>query len=220
MIKLLYLSVALTIEASIRRYGKSYFVGLVNTANMLQFYPPGVKVLRQDSKPELKYGDTGNESNGVRKFIDSTPVENRIVQIESLLGHINREQLFQHTRSNYQKYVVSSMFIQVRVLRLLLRFATNRWEGFAQPLASATDIIAFLQNSFPDEDFSYLTPDYILDWYNMLGDSLLVFAHEEYSDPTHLTDDAIVQIKPGRWKTSIVSPRLERLKLTGYEFYH
>ena len=183
------------------------------------FYPESVFRIAYNCKRPLKSGNPDTTTRAITHSIESIPVENRLAFIEALYKIPRRDQLFHVARSPYAKYLLSMMFIDLRVLRLIARFATYRLFENEQHIESATDMIEHFQKTFPDDDFSYLTPDYILEWYKMLGHlSFIVYVTINFEDVSNIPETTMVQIQPILWKHRILDLHIFRLKHTGYEF--
>ena len=222
MLKLLFLSQLLSAQAALI-WGPdgAYFHRPLTRAPLHQFYPYKVRVNLEDRKPRMRYGTPGVDSIAITEFIESVPVERRILELESLLTSRSRANLFRSAKSDYQKYLLSTMFIDSRLLRLLIRFGTNHMHRITESkIRSAAEMISHLQKTFPEHDFSYLTPDYVLEWYNMVGLKQWEVYSVSMREPEDLPDDEIVQLQPATWRDHILEPRLERLIQTGYDSFH
>jgi len=208
-------------DASILRIDQSYLYERLCPAPLTQFYPDNVWIMPLDRKVYLPRGKPDRRSRSITEWYESIPVEQRIVDMNNLLAMPRRSQIYSRATSWYEKYLMSTMFIDVRVFRLLLRFsAGKKLLADEKRIHTASDMIAHLNKKFPEVDFSYLTPDYILEWYNMIGQSgFNVFVRSGVTEPTKVPEDTLLQIYPTPWKQFILTPRLNRLMKTGYEFY-
>ena len=183
------------------------------------YYPESVLRIPYNSKRPLKSGNPDTTTRALTHSMESIPVENRLTFIEALYKIPRRDLLFYVARSPYAKYLLSIMFIDLRLLRLLARFATNRLLENEQHIQSATDMIEHFQKTFPQDNFSYLTPEYILEWYKMLGHlSFSVYVTINFEDVSNIPETTMVQIQPILWKHRILDLHIFRLKQTGYEF--
>lgn len=113
--------------------------------------------------------------------------------------------------------------MDIRVLELLIRIATRKQDEDERGLKTASEVIEFVKNYYQHVDFNYLTPSYILDWYSALGKRgfyVLEPVETERRDALWKSDPSeplLVQLPQPAWRELILTPRLERLLLTGYE---
>ena len=208
-------------DASILRIDQSYLYERLFPVPLTQFYPENVWIMPIDRKVYLPRGVADQQSHSITESYESIPVEQRIVDMSNFIALPRRSQIYSRATSWYEKYLMSTMFIDVRVFRLLLRIsAGKKLLADEQRIHTASDIISHLKKKFPEVDFSYITPDYILEWYNMIGQSgFNVFVRSGLTKPTKVPEDTLLQIYPTPWKQFILTPRLNRLMKTGYEFY-
>ena len=220
MILELFLLQCVVAYASIMKVGESYFHQPLSLAPNGQFYPPYVHLVPKNQKKDFEYEAPDLESRAVTDWYESIPTELRIEHIQNFLELDRRDIIFFDAKSRYQEFLLSTMFIDVRVFRLLVRFATNNLLPDETHIRTASRMITHLKKQFYDVDFSYLTPNYIMEWHNMLGHSnFSVYVRSGLTDPSKVPDDTLLQIKPGIWKEYILAPRLRRLIETGYEFF-
>jgi len=182
----------------------------------------------------MKYGTPSPLSRFIMDHVDSIPVEQRLRAIEELSSIRARNLLVFHTRTWYQRYLVGSSFIDVRLLRLLDRYATRQLKEDEKNLSTACEIINYLRNKFPDGSFDYLTPNYVLDWYykfwvipqysphskRRIQLGLVYLATEETTDDLRLEDPqkpVLVQLEMHIWNRYFLQDRLNNLAKTGYE---
>jgi len=210
-----------------------YFTEPMSRVPLNRFYPEGVSTMRARTKVKMEYGTPSAEMVAISDYIDSIPVEKRLAQLEEF-EHLNQRSLLaDRTDSWYQKHLVASSYIDIRLLRLLLRFATGRLNHDERWIRNACQIINYLRNKFSNGDFDYLTPAYVLDWYNGLGapswTANLAYRQEfiikglsnhtfDENVPSQPTDDKVLlQVTLTVWRSLILSTRTERLLKTGYE---
>jgi len=198
-----------------------------------EFYPEGVPRLKKAIKPHMDYGVPTPRLQELMDATESLPVETRLFLIGQLSKIVRRPISEEYMATTYQKSLLAASLIDVRLLRLLLRFATNFLEEGERHLRTACDIIEHLREKFPDGSFDRIYPDYVLAWYNGMGNS--VSSHSEKQKHaftmTVLTDPEIrrkilspntaepvfVQATPQTWRIMILQQRMERLLKTGYE---
>jgi hypothetical protein len=194
----------------------------IETLPKTTLYPHGVRSIHHADKPEMKYGTPTQGQMDIAKFVETIPIETRLNLMQGFRGTYFRHSIPKLLNSVYERYIVSSLFIDVRLLRLLAAFAVHRLEPDQQHIQSATDIIAYFTRTYPNENFEYLTPDYVLEWYSVLGRYYRTFAclsgEMELLRNPDSTRPLLVQLPVQTWKEFILIPRMERLVRTGYEF--
>jgi len=186
-------------------------------------YRHDVDRIRGDDKPRLTHGTPNLAQSANMAYVESIPVESRIRAIQKLTRIVRRCVVPRHLQTRYEKFLVSLMFIDVRVLQVLAELASSRRTRYGP---SAVEIIDYIQKSFPLGNFQYLTPAYLLDWYELLGTydmRLFVLPGDEERITSHQHVDStrppiLVQIVFDTWKRLFLRKRLELLETTGYEF--
>ena len=190
------------------------------------FLPAKARVIPRGGKPLMLYGSLTENSRRIYNYFESIPVETRLDILQLFENSITRSRIAKlMSRDMYHRYLVSSMFIDVRLLRLLIRFATRRLQESEIHLKSASHIIDHMQKIYPNESFEYLTPRYVFEWYESLGGGSAFFngvmpdgGLGEFSAPHHDGDLPNYVLLPlCKWRQYILNPRRERLILTGYE---
>ena len=174
--------------------------------------PPGVSSVKLKAKYDLSYGVP---TSGIRKRIEqleNKSVVGKLLTLSSLMKNPRLARLYPTTD-------FSTPFVDVRLFSLLVRIAVNRRNIDESSITTACDIIQFLEEKFPQVDFDYLTPQYVLDAYNILGqrsvtlsgNSDIIFGHLNTSKPS------LLRIRASVWHEHILEHRFNRLLLTGYE---
>ena len=217
----------MSVHASIIHIPEVYMVNDYRSVSRHWFYPDGVKTIQESKKSKILYGtNCPDDTHMLMNHIDSLPVEERL---DDLVEFGSKSRRFYNIpnliTSDYRRFVYSSRFIDVRLLRLLIRFATQRLRQDEIGITSACDILKFMRNKFSQSRLDYLTPDYILAWYDLLGGSQmgLQAVEDKYilnqlfsdNDPNHAV---FLQLSYVHWREAIVAPRIKRLSETGYEF--
>lgn len=180
--------------------------------NLSELYPRGVASVQTRKKYILEYGCPTDEILQRLDDIESRPVEERLVK--------TRQGLFSDaTRLCTEDPDFSSQFIDVRIMRLLIRIAVNRREPDEVGITSACDVLDFVRLKYPQVDFNCVTPRLILDWYQMIGQQ--TFCLRGHRDivfgPLNTSDPRRMHISKAAWHRFILEPRLERLAVTGYD---
>jgi len=108
------------------------------------------------------------------------------------------------------------------VVGFLVAIAIQLAPSDARHVRTACDIIHFVQIKYYRVDFSYLTPQYILDWYNLLGQNIVFrgsLRTESFNDTllSNSEHPQLVHIERRQWTAYILEPRRDRLLLTGYD---
>ena len=188
---------------------------LIQVINLWELYPPGIQSVQRNSKYNLIFGIPSEETLRRINELESQPVEGRIANIQVNL-------LTTGTPVGYQTAVdYGSRFIDVRVLRLLIRIAVNRRNPDEKEIASACDVVYFLKQKYPQVDFDYLLPQQVLDLYHMLGQQRLTFHGQRdiVLGDSNTGDARPVRINKTAWHKFVLTPRLNRLFNTGYESF-
>ena len=199
------------------------------------FYPPGFDRVYLLRKPALPPGEPSDHVLSLIDRIESIPVEERIHVINQFMSITYRLNYPSLIRSWYSGYLLSTFFIDVRLLRLLMRLATSERERRAHDegsLRTASDIIEHIRMKYPNS-FENLTPQQVVDWYDILGGHTVTFKGCNQSrfkliasaDPNvraaiasrNDTHKVHVSITPAIWNKFFLQSRLERLMTTGYE---
>ena len=202
----------------------------VEPVRRFRFYPANAGPIRWSNKPKLAYGTPDHNIRVFNRYIEEIPPENRLEILTAFKRMTNRREFLQETSSMYHLNVRSSFIIEIRLFRLLVRLALNVPLHDETDLYDACSILNHLQHKYPHE-FDHLTPDYILEWYKVVGEGSDRFYVSwkdwgrlerdqpdlHFSDPT---TPLFVLISLNKWKSHILDPRIERLKLTGYETVH
>ena len=176
-------------------------------------YPVGQYFARSNMKPKLNYGTPSTRILELSDHIESIPTETRLDIMSSLRSTKLRKQMLPFTSTWYGRYVLSSMFIDIRVLKLLIRVAFKRLDFNERNLDNACAIIEYLREKLPNSDFEYLTPEYILEWYDLLGG-----AQHDWNVPRiDRFNPFTIQISYPGWKRTILDKRIRRLASSGYE---
>ena len=180
--------------------------------NLTWFYPSITSAIRE--RPALPYG---NEIDPLDAQVESITVEERIYVLKRMQGD------YQPSQTLYEKHIWWSSFIDLRVFRLLVRFAWNSLEESQKHIRSATDIVRYIKSTYPGEDFSSLTPYYLMMWYNLLGTpgwQIYTFSKTEEvrKAARHGTGKRyILLIGQRMWIDKMILPRLYNLVKTGYD---
>lgn len=188
---------------------------LMQVVNLWELYPPGIPSVQRNSKYNLTFGTPSEETLRRIDELESQPVEGRIANIQVGL-------LITGSPVGYQTALTyGSRFIDVRVLRLLIRIAVNRRNPDEKEIVSACDVVDFLKQKYPNVDFDYLLPQQVLDLYHMLGQQGLTFHGQRdivFGD-SNTGDARPVRINKTAWHKFVLTPRLNRLLNTGYESF-
>ena len=188
-----------------------------------EFQPKDRMAIRKNKKPQMRYGYPNRQLWGLISYLDSQPVEETLRYIQKFLGSSGRTIPESLGRNAFSEYQFVSRLIDVRLLRLLMRFASRKLHPDEIGITSATDIIQVIKGKFPHVNFGYVTPQYILDWYNLLGESglqLLGPKDEEIRDAILHTNSPypqFVALYASWWHPRILRIREQRLILTGYD---
>ena len=199
------------------------------------FYPPGFDSVYLSRKPALFPGEPSDHVLSLIDRIESIPVEERIHVLNQFRSVTYRLHYPFLIASWYSRYLLSTFFIDVRLLRLLMRLATaerERRKHGEESLRTASDIIEHIRMKFPNS-FEYITPQQVVDWYEILGGHTVTCKGSNQSrfkllasvDPNiraaiasrNDTLKVHVSITPAIWNKFFLQPRLERLMTTGYE---
>jgi len=184
----------------------------------------------------MNYGYPSTHAISITDYIESIQVEHRLRNLRDLqrIRSVHTRQLpSRYLDSWYVKYTIASVFIDVRLLRLLNRIASHRRNHDELRLETASDVIEHMQKKYTNGAFDYLTPEYILEWYKRIGSRgrdhsqssrylsrLMCLVDEqiraEISGPDS-DKQFFVQMSMMGWQTLVIDSRIERLKLTGYE---
>ena len=193
--------------------------------NKSAYYPPMVHNILTRNKPLIRPGSGTVASRALSDQFEAIPVSSRIMTLKYFSQ--KKSGRYYQTEANdiYSKYLASSRFIDIRLLRLIVRIASNWRFQDEGHISTATDIIVELTTKYPEENFSYLTPEYVLDWYYAL--SQLAFVVYIPDDPTRKKivlngtsgQYPLVRLSESVYADLIITPRLERLMRTGYEQY-
>ena len=176
-------------------------------------YPIGQYFSRSNMKPKLNYGTPSTRILDLSAHIESISPDTRLDIMSSFRSTKLRKQMLPFTSTWYGRYVLSSMFIDIRVLKLLIRVAFKRLDFNERYLDNACAIIEYLREKFPNSDFDYLTPEYILEWYDLLGGAL----HDWNVPRIDRFNPSTIQISYAGWKRTILDKRIRRLASSGYE---
>lgn len=200
-----------------------YFTGRKRHFHTGHLYPKDVYCIQKRMKAALIYGSPSPAQLQIMESIESIPVEERIRSIEILRGgpqRTLRRMIPQQVTTEYLAYLVSLMFMDMRVYGVLIQFVSRPGRGFQR----ATDIIQHVKQSFPNGNFDYLTPDRIMEWYRAIGNEKMpVFILDDPYERTRILDrnftgPLLLQLSLAAWRDHILLPRLERLTYSGYEF--
>jgi len=210
-----------------------YFSTLTTDAKLHPFYPKGVTIIHKFTRAPLQYGDPSPHIQALIDHVESIPVEERLTDLYYFAAHKQSLSAARKASTWYQRYLVASSFIDVRLFRLLVRVASRNKDKDERELKSACDIIEHMRTKFPDGSFDYLTPDYVLEWYYGFGGSLklrsnarkhtfriLFLTNEEVQTAIHSRDpqkQILVRLSPTSWNAMILDKRIVRLRNTGYE---
>ena len=214
------------VSGAILEIDESFVSGSVDIIPVGVLLPAKARSIQRARKPLMSYGSLTDNSWKIYNYFESIPVEKRLKIFQLFENSITRAAMaILMSRDIYHRYLVSSMFIDVRILRLLIRFATRKLQKGEKHLKSASDIIDHIQKIYPNESFEYLTPDYVLLWYESLGGGNSIFngvipdggLAEFSTTPTDGDIPNYVLLPLCRWRQYILNPRRERLILTGYE---
>jgi len=196
-------------------------------------YPKTVQRVYHSPKPFLQYGIPSAETRAIIDFVESIPVEERIREIE--MFEQSRSPRFEFASRKdetwYSKYLFATSVIDMRLLRLFIRIFSYRRNPDERGISTACEIIDHLHKKFPDGSFDYLTPDYIIDWYNGFGGNILsgssvrgfalLGSKDELGHERALDQDEdkqiFIHVAPNAWQSMILSPRKFRLTATGCE---
>ena len=209
-----------------------YFTSGFDTVPSFNFYPEGKSQFVRANVRVLPFGEPSNRMLEMIHSIENIPVEKRTMILEKFASRSEFKTYHKMIAGWYSKYVVSSYFIDVRLLRLLHRFAHSKMNKDEINIRSACDIVAHMWRKFPGA-FEYLTPQYVMGWYSVLGSyhkcnniSIYSYSYRTSRDPAIrsaiLSGDesvtAFVTLTPLVWSACILRSRIHPLLSTGYEF--
>jgi hypothetical protein len=211
-----------------------YFRDSITKFQLNSLYSRGVCSIQLRRKPYLEYGEPSAHVIAISDFIESIPVEERLRDLQRMqAGSHRRQHLRGQLQTWYKQYIVASSFIDVRLLRLLIRVATRRLSIEELGLSTASDIIEHMRNKYSNGSFDYLTPEYILEWYEGLAShrerhdrwsripfTLMCLDDKKFAADIVAPDSdkqLFVQMGFHVWQAFIIDSRIQRLKLTGYE---
>ena len=199
---------------------RSDLVAPIERVSLRDLYPPGISRITDSSKPTLSYGTPNAVTASLVEKIDSLSVSEMLEYVRELIRSEGRKFPGRLVENFHSRYLFSTRFIDVRVLRLLVRIATGRRKSNEWEIQSACDIIDFLQKTYPHVDFNYLTPQYILEWYNILGLKPVVRGQTgdgRFDESFNSSDPQLLALDRGLWLEKFLKPRRDRLQRTGYE---
>ena len=180
--------------------------------NLYELYPAGVTAVQTNQKYQLTYGVPSPGIFGRIESLEAQPVVSKIHRLRDLLKISGSMRI-------YPTLDFSTPYVDVRLLSLLIRIAVNKRNKDEFSIESACDIIAFLKQKYPQVDFDYLTPQYVLDAYYILGRQRLSLTGNRaiiFGD-LQTSEQCLLLISPAAWHDHIIRPRLNRVLLTGYE---
>ena len=186
--------------------------GPMQVINLNTLYPIGILSIQTSKKFVLEHGLPTPEISKRIDDMESQPVEER-------LANIVRALCWKRKRLSTATPEYASQFIDVRLLRLLIRIAVNRRNPNEMWIRTACDVIQYFQSQYPQVSSDHLTPQLILDWYSMLGEQTMtlrghpdiIFGFSNSSEPQRL------HIGRAVWHKYVLQPRRKRLALTGYD---
>ena len=190
---------------------------------MNEIYPYGVKRILLSGKPPMMFGNPSRATWGLIQKIEAFPVEHQLVFIDELQGVMGRffpKLLLQNFHSHY---LYLSRYIDVRVLQLLIRIASNRRRADERNAHTACDVIRLVQQKYPLVRFEYLMPQYIMDWYNILGREFTMHSvcdREALTNEVHLSqseEPLLVFLDRKYWSEHFLEPRRKRYAKAGYD---
>lgn len=203
-----------------------YLTEHVYRLSLDEIYPGTVYFIQRKMKPVLEYGRPSETQLEIMELIESIPVEERMRSIKNFQNISLRRLVPGAITTDYHAYLVSLMFMDIRVYRVLARFASRRLLVDEEGLRSATDIIQHMKQKFPTETFDYLTPDHIIDWYSSIGNNKMrVYISADAEERATILDPnstgpRLLHVSFSGWKDYILTHRLKRLGTTGYEFWN
>ena len=194
------------------------------------FYPPGRICIRREMKIQLPVGqlDVGSPAHQLRESLELIPPGRRIEILNQFITGFPDITKFDPTESAYASQVYKSSTIDPGVYRLLARYATSFLDPETEGhLTSASAIVEYIQSKFPDGQFDFITPEYILDWYEALGGSYhrircttdpTIRSKIERNVRTIYGDPEMGLDLRGRPWRDILKLRRDRLAKSGYEY--
>jgi len=212
---------------------KFYLKEKSSRVRLCEFYPEGVSRIHKASRPHMGYGVPTQRLQKRLDSIESLPVIGRLILMHKLARLKRFPPPDEYLATKYQKKLIATSLIDVRLLRLLIRFATGYLGDDERYLRTACDIIEHLREKYPDGSFDRITPVYVLDWYYGIGGTMSSlddtrgppFALMAVDDPRtrrnilspNTTEQVFVYATPQIWKMMILEPLIQRLTDTGYE---
>ena len=219
----LFLLTTSSSHGALLQFEKLYLYSSASRVLLNEIYPPGLKRIVFEDKPPMMFGYPSAATSTLIDEVEAFPVENKINYIENLQRSKGRFFPLSLPRNMQAQHMFLSRFIDVRVLRLLIRIAGNRRREEEQSVHSACDVIRFVQHKYPQVRFEYLTPQYIIDWYNVLGHTIAinsVWGVDALSDEVRYADTdepLLVFLGRAHWDEYFLEPRRNRYTLTGYD---
>lgn len=144
-------------------------------------------------------------------FVESIPIEDRLVVLETFSKSVTRSNLlgslsyFRNNKDNLAKYALytySSLFMPVGMVRKLVDIGNK---------ADESELKRLLAES--------LNPVTILDWYNVILHNSQFEASESYQWGAAVLDDHILSMRMITWTKYILQRRIDSLLHTGYETF-
>ena len=209
-----------------------YFTDRIDPVPLSNFYPGTMNLFKRDRARILPFGEPSERTRSISDWMESIPVENRVNMVNkfaSMKSFITAPKLIDGW---YSKYVLASSFIDVRLLRLLYRFAGFKLLEDELNIQTACDIVDHMRNKFPGF-FEYLTPEYILGWYSVLGShhkcgDVTINAYSYRGSRNQVIKKAMlshdesltvyISMSHTLWSACILRPRIQLLLSTGYEY--
>ena len=199
---------------------RSYLTSPVERILLQDLYPPKIARLKKFTKRPIPYGTPNAVTASLIDQIDSCPVIEMLHYLGEFIRSDGRRFPLNLPDNFHSWYLFTSRFIDVRVFRLLVRIATGQRRDGELEIKSACDIINFLQKNYPHVDFNYLTPQYILDWYSLIGLTPVLKGQTKdgrLDESFNSSNPQLLALDRGLWVEKILKVRRDRIQRSGYE---